>query len=377
MVKNMKKYAIVSYNMYCNFTNYGSALQQYALHRIINELAPGKVEAIVLDYCPDVLRDKDVLNPFRNMWDQDDESKRMVELTMPAIRLNYEKFKHFFREQYSLSKGKYISDNFNESLENENLDGYVCGSDTIWCIQEFGGFDDGYFGNYSVMKDSNTIAYAASFADAVFEGEDVDTLKSRFRNFKAIGVRENTNLDLINASVPEILSQRVLDPTLLLTGADYDCITAKKQLEEPYVLLYARRYNKAMEKHADYVAEKMGCKVVEISLRAINADRHIMRYDAGVEEFLSLVKHAEYVVTNSFHGAIFSIQMHKKFVIFSREQCDTKIGELMTLIGLEKRIMVTGNEAIDDSIDYDKVETVLKDTIKDSLAYLQKALIPD
>jgi hypothetical protein len=376
MVKNVAKYAIVSYNLYCNFTNYGSALQQYALHRVINGLAPGKVEAIVLDYCPDVLRDKDALNPFKNMWDKDAESKRLAELTMPAIRVNYEKFNRFFREQYNLSKRKYTSDNFNESLENENLDGYVCGSDTIWCIQEFGGFDDGYYG-YPVMKNSHTISYAASFGDAVFEGEDVETLKSRLGNFIAIGVRETTKLDFIKASIPEIPSQRVLDPTLLLTGADYDSITAEKQLEEPYVLLYSRRYNKAMEEYTDCLAEKLGCKVVEISLRATNADRHIMRYDAGVEEFLSLVKHAEYVVTNSFHGAIFSVQMHKKFVIFSREQCDTKIDELVAWIGLDGRKMVTGNEPINDLIDYDNVEFVLNERRKDSLAYLRKALIAE
>lgn len=371
----MKKYAIVSYNLYCNFTNYGSALQQYALHRAINELAPGKVEAIVLNYCPDVLRNMDVLNPFKNMWDKDAESKRMVELTMPAITVNYEKFKHFFHSQYHLSKEKYTSENFNESLATEDLDGYVCGSDTIWCIQEFGGFEDGYYGNYPVMKNSNTISYAASFGDAIFEGEDVETLKNRLGNFKAIGVRETINLDFMKANVPDIPSQRVLDPTLLLTGADYDCIIAEKQLDEPYVLLYTRRYNKAMEDYADYVAEKLGCKVVEISLRATNEDRHIMRYDAGVEEFLSLVKHAEYVVTNSFHGVIFSIQMHKKFVVFSREQCDTKIDELLAWVGLEDKKLITGNEPVNDSIDYDNVESILHERRKDSLTYLRKALL--
>lgn len=373
----MKKYAIVSYNLYCNFTNYGSALQQYALHRVINELAPEKVEAIVLDYCPDVLRNKDVLKPFKNMWDRDAESKRMAELTMPAIRVNYEKFKLFFQEQYRLSIGKYTSENFDESLATEEIDGYVCGSDTIWCIQEFGGFEDGYYGNYPVMKNSHTISYAASFGDAIFEGEDVETLKSRLGNFKAIGVRETTNLDFIKINVPDISSQRVIDPTLLLTGIDYECITAEKQIDEPYVLLYARRYNKAMEEYADYIAEKLGCKVVEISLRATNADRHIMRYDAGVEEFLSLVKHAEYVVTNSFHGAIFSVQMHKKFVVFSREQCDTKIDELLTWIGLEEKKLITGNEPVNDLIDCDNIESILDERRKDSLTYLRKSLIEE
>ena len=83
------------------------------------------------------------------------------------------------------------------------------------------------------------------------------------------------------------------------------------------------------------MAAENGLKIIDISLRATNAERgHIMRYDAGVEEFLSLVKNAEYIVTNSFHGMIFSVQFRRPFVIFSREQCDNKIEELLELLNL-------------------------------------------
>ena len=81
----MKKLGIISYNIYGNFTNYGSALQSWALHQAIKRI--GDYQPVLVDYCPDVLMDKDPLNPFKNMWDQDQESKRMCELTMPAIRV--------------------------------------------------------------------------------------------------------------------------------------------------------------------------------------------------------------------------------------------------------------------------------------------------
>ena len=114
-----------------------------------------------------------------------------------------------------------------------------------------------------------------------------------------------------------------------MKGKEYEIITAERQLEEPYLLLYTRRYNHKMEEYARKLAEKNNWRVVEISLRATNVDRgHIMRYDAGVEEFLSLVKSAEYVVTNSFHGVIFAIQMHRNFSVFSREQADVKLSVL-------------------------------------------------
>ena len=83
----MKRIGTISYNIYCNFTNYGSALQTWALHQAIKKVGNGEISPILIDYCPDCLMDKDTLNPFKNMWDKDEESRRMCELTMPAIRI--------------------------------------------------------------------------------------------------------------------------------------------------------------------------------------------------------------------------------------------------------------------------------------------------
>lgn len=370
----MKKFATVSYNLYGNFTNYGSALQTYALRRVISELAPEKIEAIVLDYCPDCLRENDPLNPAKRMWDSDAESLRMVELTMPAIRENYAKFERFYHDECRLSKGSYTSEDFDDSFAAEGLDGYVCGSDTIFCIREFDGFDDGYYANYPVMR-GNSVSYAASFGDVDWTDEEHATLLERLSNFRALGIREGgADLEWVKANV-DVPSQRVLDPTLLLTGADYATITADAQMDEPYVLLYSRRYNPAMEAYAERVASQLGCKVVDISLRATNADRgHIMRYDAGVEEFLALTKNARYVITNSFHGLIFAAQMHAPFSVFSREQADTKISQLLAWVGLEGRSMVTGDEEVPLELAFDDMEERLASLREASLSYLRSAL---
>ena len=370
----MKRFATVSYNLYGNFTNYGSALQTYALRRALSELAPGKVEAIVLDYCPDCLRENDPLDPVKRMWDADVESRRMIELSMPAIRDNYAKFDRFYHEECRLSQGSYTSANFGESLETEGLDGYVCGSDTIFCIREFDGFDDGYFANFPVMR-GRSISYAASFGDVDWTVPELETLEERLSNFKALGIREGgADLDWVKANVA-VPATRVLDPTLLLTGLDYEPITGDSQMDEPYLLLYSRRYNPAMEAYADRVAEKLGCKVVDISLRATNAERgHVMRYDAGVEEFLALAKGARYVVTNSFHGLIFAAQMHTPFSVFSREQADTKISQLLAWLGLTGRAMADGDEDVPLELSFDDMESRLVALRRDSLGYLRSAL---
>ena len=162
----------------------------------------------------------------------------------------------------------------------------------------------------------------------------------------------NDAIAFIKVTVPV---EKVIDPTLLLTQDDYDSIASNRIVEEPYLLLYARRYNPRMEAYAEKMASEKGWKIVDISLRASNAEKgHLMFYEAGVEEFLSLVKHAEYIITNSFHGMIMSVQYRRPFVVFSREQCDTKITELLELFGLSDRMLINGMKQF-EPIDYDSV----------------------
>lgn len=364
----------VSYNINCNFTNYGSALQSWALSQMIDQI--GKtlgIQSKLIDYCPKVLEDCDILNPFKKMWDTDEESRKMVELTMPAIKENYIKFEDFYTNRFRRTKKKYYDTNFNDVVKDEGIDGFICGSDTIFCIDEFKGFVEGYYANFECMK-GRTVAYAASFGDPHFTEETYKTLNSRLKNFRGIGIRENLMLDYVkkHADVPV---QRVIDPTLLLSSEDYEAITAERIITDKYLLLYSRRYNKKMETFAERKAKERGLKIVEISLRATNAEKgHIMMYDAGVEEFLSLVKYAECIVTNSFHGIIMSVQFKKLFYGFSREQCDNKTQELTELIGLSGRILVTGKEQCSDAIDYEGVHKSIEGAKINSMAFLENEL---
>lgn len=365
----MKNVGVVSYNIHCNFTNYGSALQSWALCKTIERLG---YKPVLMDYSPDVLRDANPLDPFKKMWDKDAESRLMCELTMPAIRENYKKFDRFYSRRFNRSKGVYTSKNFDECVEREGLDGFVCGSDTIFCPDEFG-IDDGYYANYSCMK-GRSVSYAASFGDPHFTPETYALLDLRLKNFKAIGIRESGMVQYIKQRVNVPVSQ-VVDPTLLLSDRDFDEVAQEPERKEPYLLLYARRYNPKMESYAIDIAKKNGWHIVEISLRATNADRgHEMRYDAGVEEFVGLVKHASYVVTNSYHGMIVGIHYKKPFDIFSREQCDTKIDEVLNRLELTccKRI-----DAVDTMIhqpDWDAVSARMKTHAVESRLFLETSL---
>lgn len=371
----MRYLGIVSYNIYCNFTNYGSALQSWALSEMVNKLGQGRIEGKLIDYCPDSLKDIDTLDPIKRMWDKDEESRHMCELSLPAIEVNYKKFIMFYNKNFKKTKKSYTSENFCKVIEDENINGFICGSDTIFCIDEFGGFDNGYYANFPCMKYGYTVAYAASFGDAHFTQKDLEILSNRLNNFKALGLRENNMIDFAKkcTSVPV---QKVLDPTLLLTSNDYEKIVAERQEEGEYLLLYVRRYNSIMEEFAQRIANENNWKIVEISLRATNAKHHRIFYEAGVEEFLSLVKYASCVVTNSFHGMIFSIQYRKPFYVFSREQCDSKISELLSRLGLSKRLLTTEDDFNQNiEIDYNDVHARIDIERKRSIEFLEYALI--
>lgn len=367
-MNKQKKIGIISYNIYGNFTNYGSALQSWAMNKVIEGMG---YQSVLVDYCPEFHLDKNILNPMEKMWDQDPVSQKNTELTLPAIKANYYKFENFYSNRFNRTKTKYTAKNFCDSVAD--VDSYVCGSDTIFCLDESNGFDDGFFANYECMR-NNSIAVAASFGDTKITEEQYILLDERIKNFKAIGLRETRMLDYVSSHT-DCPVARTLDPTLLLSPNAYEEIMAERQLNEKYLLLYTRRYNSEMQQYAENLARKNGWKVVEISLRATNADKgHIMRYDAGVEEFLSLVNNAEYVVTNSFHGLMFSVQFKKQFVIFSRETGDSKIQEALDLFGLRENLLTDYTDKQLHINSYDVVHEKIDEARKKSLKFIEKAL---
>lgn len=366
----MKRIGTVSYNKYYNFSNYGSILQTWALHQAIKRCCPD-IQPVLVDYCMDCLMDKNPLEPFANMWDQNEEAKRRCELSLLDIERNHVKMQEFIENRFVKTKGIYNSSNFN-SITCENLDGFLCGSDTIFCVNEFGGFDQGFFANYECMK-NKSVTYAASFSDLELRAEEYRTLDLYLQNFKAIGLRESFMLDYVKRKV-SVPVQKCLDPTLLLDPEDYSPIESRMIIEEPYLLLYSRRNNPQMDEYAEKVAEKNGWRIVEISLNKSNEEKgHVMYYSAGVEEFLSLIKYAEYVVTNSFHGLIFSVQYKKRFSVFTREYGNRKIRELVNLLGLDCLNPLSGESGI-ETIDYSEVFSRIKTERYNSLQFLKQSL---
>ena len=365
-----KNVGIVSYNIHYRYSNYGSLLQTYALQEVIKLYS--NYNPVVIDYCPVAYEKCNPLNPLE-VRDNIQEKYKESNIDLNSIIENEIKIKEFIKTRYNLSKHSYFLDNFNESLKKEELVGFICGSDAIWSIDYFGGFDPVYFGEYPCMK-NRTITYASSFGETKFDEHLRKKMLLYMKNFNAIGVRESTEIESIRKYSNKYI-ERVLDPTLLLSIDVYKRLMVNQLINQPYLLIYSRREDKEMINLAKKIADKKGLRIINISLNVYKDRNFQHQYSAGVEEFLSLIYFADFVVTNSLHGTIFSVIMNKEFLSFPRINGNKKIDEFLKLVGLECRKVLKSSSVIDwDSIKYEKINSIIDEHRNASITYLKNAL---
>jgi hypothetical protein len=357
---------IVSYNFYGGYVNYGAVLQSFALQKALDDLS---VPNIIVDYISENYRNINMGIPVRYMIKEGNEAFLRWLVNARSMFMVDKKFKAFIKTHCRKTEKTYTRDNFNELLYAT----YICGSDTIWNIRESNGFDDGFWANYDCMKNSRNIAYSPSLADAEFSPDEEKIFVQRLNNFSAIGLREPTYMDYIKANT-NIDVQWTLDPTLLLDVSIYDKLTQNSYQKKKYLLLYTRSKDKEIVYFADKIAKKYGVGVIEISLQAQYAYKHTMAYNTGIEEFLALVRDAVCVVTNSFHGTIFSILYAKEFYTFIRPRAGNKNRFLLKRLGLESQMKTNREDAFGTAIDYEAVKKKLDEGRQASMTFLKRAL---
>jgi hypothetical protein len=371
MNKRNKRIGIITYlSLHSNFTNYGTVLQTWALCRKIENMAPD-LKPVLVDYCADTMKDKNPLYPIEHMWDTDKRSRKNVEDLMPQIKENYKKIDDFYHTRLTMTDKCYDSSNIN-GIEKEGICRFIIGSDSIWDIQEFG-VDRVFWANVDIMR-YHSVTYAPSFQDST-DGISDEVLRELSKNFLKLSARENGGVVRLDR-LGKDRAYKVLDPTLLLEADDYEMIADNSLVpQEPYLLFYSRRYDATLERFAYKRAKENSLKMVEISIRSENRDRSLHHYEAGVEEFIALVAHADMIVTNSYHCICFSILYKKDFYCMTREHCVGKIVEILDDLGLSDRII--GNSKILRSLTSDRYDDVYRRLNKersDSTQYLKEAL---
>lgn len=263
---------------------------------------------------------------------------------------------------------------------NENYDAFVCGSDQIWSVleQNF----DGYF--YLDFARKKKIAYAPSIGTGQIDQAHRQQITDWLRDYCAISVREKQSAALLSK-----LTQRdvawVADPTLLHDSSFWSEFCAGVRYPSgKYLLCYFLTDMPWYYEYAKAMAKHFNIKLLLIPSNPKQLHRkERYRQPTGPKEFVSLIQHAQYVLTDSYHGSIFSMLFHRDFIYLKRfadtdPACQNiRIYSLFEKTGLTEQIIENKQfEAVDvRPIDYTKVDSILRSFREFSREFLQKALL--
>lgn len=221
---------------------------------------------------------------------------------------------------------------------------YVIGSDQVWNATKGIG-NKGYWGGVKQKnKDIKMVSYAASFGNVMPADNLAEDVRNYLINFNLLSVREQEAKEYIVKKLyfSENAVSVNIDPSLLLNSIEYEEISCDSIWElNKYVLLYLTGSNKKNKvlALAKKIAKANNCKIIIVNKpsfvnfpEAFFNPNIIYKYDAGPSEFVSLVKNAEYVITNSFHGTAFSLIFKKRFTVFEKKNKDLRLRELLKLL---------------------------------------------
>ena len=293
----MKIYTIT----FCNTTNVGAALQEYALQKYLQLKGH---EVTVVNYIPKVMADnQSVLYTFKDTKNIGAFIKALILLPIKINRkIKYQIFSYRFINLSKLCK----DENDIEKLIQPDI--YIVGSDQVW-NDELVNWEPGFF--LQIKTSARKVSYAASAGKDKLSADYLKNLSARIKDFSGISVREEVLQKALAETGIENVRQ-VVDPVFLLPKETYISILKKPKIRN-YILVYEAEINENCILTAQKLEEKHGLKIVQIN--RINNRYHVDRVYPCVspEEFLGLVQYADYIITNSFHAVAVSLIFEKQF----------------------------------------------------------------
>jgi hypothetical protein len=271
-------------------------------------------------------------------------------------------------------------------LQEYNFDAYVVGSDQVW-RPRYSADMPTFFLDF--LKDKNKvkrIAYAASFG--VDHWEYSPGLTRRCKNlaqkFDAVSVREDSGVALCNEYL-NVSATHLLDPTLLLEKEDYITLIEKDQISQKPNTLMLYVLDQTLEKMAiaEKIKDQLGLVINSVMPEKKYSKASRKKIDdcvfPPVTQWLRGLMDAEFVVTDSFHGTVFSILFNKPFIVIGNESRGlTRFESLLNLLGLKERLILSKNDLdhalLHKSIDYKIVNEIIKENKLVALQFLKNSL---
>lgn len=346
----MKKVGIITIT---GLGNYGNRLQNYALQYTVEKYTGACCETVInkssrlKGYIKAILYPRQSKLPNREL-----------------IFQNFnEKFIHF-------------SDiKINNIVKNRRLKKYdclICGSDQIW-NSDYPENDRANFGYF--FPEQKVISYAASFGIDTVSNRKKKRYAKYLRNLHSVSIREEHGKCLA-----EDLSGRKdihvhIDPTLLLSADEWMDVERKPEqyAGKKFILKYfLGERNGELNQKLEKFAKDKGLEIIDV----ISPDS--LYYNIGPSEFLYLERHAELIVTDSFHSCVFALIFGRSFIVADRKESllhsmGSRIDTLLNLFDLNNRRFITGldiNEMYLSKIDYHNVEKIRQKELERSKKYL-------
>lgn len=374
----MKKVAILTRRYGENF---GSSFQAFALQYTIDKM---EVKSVVLDY--DELYHNirwqikpliyDILYLLCKTGLLNFFSK---ELTQKVFNRQKQKEKFKIFDGYLVKTSKKLKTEHDLSMAAEGYDCCICGSDQIWSPFLF---DKNYYLPFINKKQTKKISYAASLG--IYDKSLLtNKMISFISDFDYISVREANAVDLLNSAGIKKKIEFVLDPTLLVSKAEWETLESDYHVNGKYILCYFLGKN-IPNCFIRKLKDLTGLQVVNIqmfyNINQLNADKEL--FDIGPADFLKLLSGAEYVCTDSYHGMLMSYNYEKSFFIFNRftssdyNNQNSRVDSILKHMNLEHRRVNDSSdvENIDLPIHY-PIENSINKKIEESLSFLKRTIL--
>lgn len=352
--------------------NYGSVLQAYAMVMTMKKLG---TNAELIDFRHPHITDAyewKLWTPYKNWrWNIKDIFLRGI---MGIGKEREKVFKDFI--EHKLPKSERI--NSRKDILSTKYDVLVCGSDQIWNPVSTGENDPIYFLDFG--ETNCKFSYAASAGSSKFPQKEHDKYLGFFKKMKSIGVREIFLKEYLKEEfgLDSVVNP---DPTLLLNMNEWERIEKPyPNLPEKYLLVYTLAKVDETLAFAREIGTKLDLPVVQIcNTRGLkgeskkNVDFNLM--DASPQQFLWLFHHANFIVTNTFHGNMFSVIFRKPFVHYDVNGNDSRITTLHDAIGLKMTRMIKNVNALKErDINYDLIECQIEAYANKGIQYIKNNL---
>lgn len=349
--------------------NYGASLQAYALCHYLQKLG---VDAELIDY-----QNRKMEEDYIKAYSVPKGFKRKLRYYLFFSR-SQDKRKKAFSDFAALTKTshKHYSDNFDMSAAASQYDYIFVGSDQVWNYH-ITGFDWNFY--LSFAPSGKRVAYAASIGLEEFDEEYVPKIKEILDGYYRIGVRENQAVELLN-HIGVKNCNLVADPTLLLDKREWQKIVGNPIVNGKYILVYSFGMTKTMKDFTEELAKMKSMKIVHIdgSPKNIFSNLWYSARGVGPQEWVNLFYYASAIVTNSFHGTVFSVNFGKEFyteLLPPPAKVNSRLTNILKELDLEGRIIDNGLcEEMGKDIDYETINIKLKEMINRSTSFINEVI---